>query len=151
MKAARDVGDPTVRQELVARVQTLRADSQPTWGNMTPAVVLFHLNAAMRIALGKLAAVPVGNPAFWHSTGKAVALGEAPWPQGAPTSREALPEGDVDFELERQQFAVLLDELVARDPGGEWPDHPRLGPFTGADWRRLAYTHAVHHFRQFGI
>ena len=147
----KNVHDPGVRREILRRLQALGADGEPSWGRMTPAVMLFHLNAGMRMGLGELPAEPVGDPAFWHSRGKAIALGEDPWPESAPTSEEALPAEPVDMESERRQFAILLERLAAKDLTGAWPAHPRLGPLLGSEWSRFTYTHIRHHFRQFGI
>jgi hypothetical protein len=66
--------------------------------------MLFHVNAGMQMALGELAAEPVDNPTFWHSRGKEIALSDERWPQGAPTSKEALPGDDVDFDRERERL-----------------------------------------------
>jgi hypothetical protein len=124
---------------------------QPLWGSFSSAAMLYHLNAQLEMALGDLIAAPVGNPAFWHRKGKAIALSDERWPHGAPTSVEALPSGEVDFNVERQRFQVLLDGLAARDVSGPWPDSARFGPMTGWDWSRLTYTRVRHHFRQFGV
>jgi hypothetical protein len=146
-----DVHDPVVRRDIVSRLDMLGRDTEPGWGNMTPAAVLFHLNAGMRMALGELVAEPVGDAAFWHSEGKAIALGEDPWPESAPTSPEALPERPVDLETERVQFVVLIERIAERERSGDWPAHPRLGPLTGGEWSRFTFTHVQHHFRQFGV
>lgn len=143
--------DPEVRAEILERLRHLNPESERRWGSMTAAEMLFHLNAGIRIALGELRAEPVGNPEFWHTVGKKIALGDEPWPEGAPTSSEALPTGAVSFEREREALPLLLHRFTRTAENGAWPAHPRLGPLTGQEWSRLTYTHVDHHFRQFGI
>lgn len=105
------VHDAEVRAKILDRLRHLTPESERRWGAMTAAQVLFHLNAGIRMALGELHAEPVGNPAFWHTKGKRIALAEEPWPEGAPTSREALATGPVDLEEERAAFPLLLERL----------------------------------------
>jgi hypothetical protein len=145
------VHDVWVRAAIVQRLERLHEDLRPQWGSFSCAAMLYHLNAQMKMALGELAAEPVGKASFWHTQGKAIALSDEPWPEGAPTSREALPSGPVEFVAEREQFRMLLERLAARDCSEPWPDSARLGPMRGEEWSRLTYTHIRHHFRQFGV
>jgi Protein of unknown function (DUF1569) len=144
------LGD-TVRAQILARLAQLESGATPLWGGFTATAMLFHVNAGMRMALGELAAEPVGDPGFWHTAGKRVALADEPWPEGAPTSKEALPSGPVDFVAQCEAFGPLLERVAAGDPSAVWPPHPRLGPLTGEEWMRLTYNHIEHHFRQFEI
>jgi hypothetical protein len=145
------IHDAEVRVAILDRLRQWTPESERRWGTMTAAQALFHVNAGIRMALGELHAEPVGNPAFWHTEGKSIALAEEPWPEGAPTSKEALAVGPVSFEEERAAFPLLLDRLASRPEEGPWPRHPRFGPLTGTEWSRLTYTHVDHHFRQFGV
>jgi oxepin-CoA hydrolase / 3-oxo-5,6-dehydrosuberyl-CoA semialdehyde dehydrogenase len=129
----------------------LREDLQPTWGSLTCSAMLYHLNAALSMALGELVAEPIGNPAFWHAKGKAVALSDERWPEGVRSSAEALPPGPVDFELERARFRVLLERVGTTDPLAPWPESARFGPMSGEEWSRMTFNHIRHHFRQFGV
>lgn len=147
----RTVHDAAVRAEISECLERLAEDVRPMWGNFSCAGMLYHLNAQMQMALGELPADPVGNPVFWHSRGKAIALSEEPWPEGAPTSKEALPPESIDFENERTRFRVLLARLAATDLVRAWPDSARFGPMSGEEWSRLTFTHVRHHFRQFGV
>ena len=53
--------------------------------------------------------------------------------------------------LSHDETQQLLDKLAARKDAATWPDHPAFGSMTERDWGVLAYRHADHHFRQFGI
>lgn len=146
-----DVHDPEVFRALIQAVASLRPDTPARWGDFTPSAMLYHLNAGMRIALGLLTAEPVGDPAFWHTRGRGIALGRDPWPEAAPTSHETLAPGPVEFDAELVQFGQLLGAVALRRKGEKWPDHPRLGPFRGSEWSVFTYNHIRHHFRQFGL
>lgn len=146
-----DVHDPEVVWTMIHTLASLRPDTPARWGELTAPTMLYHLNAGMRIALGLLTAEPVGDPAYWHTKGRAIALGRDPWPEGAPTSAETLTSGPIDFDAERVRFRQLLQAVALRPKSAEWPDHPRLGPFSGSDWSLFTYNHIRHHFRQFGL
>jgi hypothetical protein len=113
--------------------------------------MLFHVNIGMEMALGQIHAESVGNPTLWHSKGKEIALSDEPWPEGAPTSKEALPTGPVDFHAERERFRALVTQIAGTSLLAAWPQSPRFGPMTGEEWSRLTYTHVRHHLRQFGV
>ena len=132
-------------------LERLREDLPPKWGSLTCSGMLYHLNAAMRMALGELVAEPIGKPEFWHVKGKAVALSDERWPEGVRSSPEALPPGLVDFAAERERFRMLLERLGTRDRAAPWPDSSRFGPMSGEEWGRMTFNHIRHHFRQFGV
>jgi len=132
-------------------LEQLREDLPPTWGSLTCSGMLYHLNAAMLMALGELVAEPIGNPAFWHVKGKAAALSDERWPEGVRSSPEALPPEPADFERERARFRTLLERVGTGDPAAPWPDSSRFGPMSGEDWGRMTFNHVRHHFRQFGV
>jgi len=112
--------------------------------------MVWHVNSALCLALGKLAAAPDKAPLPPFLLRPIVLY--APWPKAkAPALRELVAKGAYDLEAERQRFHVLIEEFSAKPLEGGWITHPVLGRLTGEQWSRLQAKHVDHHFRQFGV
>ena len=150
MAAVRSIEDAAVRQELLARLAKVRADTRPQWGKFNAPQMVAHLNNALRMGLGELNVAgkpsPVANP-----LGRWLLIYRLKWPQGTPTAPELLapPSGDWDAEL--VTFHDLLERSGTRPAGAAWPRHPIFGKMTGRDWSVLAAKHINHHLTQFGV
>lgn len=142
------LSDAQVRQALQTRIQALRPDATARWGRMTVDQMLWHLNAGLSSALGRLESEPAGGPVH-HTLVKWAAL-FGPWPRGkVKTNREMVAREQYDFHAERERLARLMDELAGRDLSGSWPPHPVFGPMTGWQWSRLEFRHIDYHLSQF--
>ena len=140
------------RLTLAKRIDTLAIDSSPRWGRMDCPLMLAHLSASVRMALGEL---PVSGDApralrlrpvrhaiiYWRWL---------PWPKGAPTAPELLTRRATDCGEERADLKHLLERLAALEGAREWPEHPAFGRLNSRDWGALVHRHVDHHLRQFG-
>lgn len=150
--------DPSSRESLRLRVETLRPDTPPRWGNFTAPRMLGHLIQSLRMMSGDLMIPP--EPAPWlisHAPLKHLLIYVLPFPRGMSTFPELLarpaPEpadlSEAAWRAEQRAFGDALDAVGAMDPAGTWPDHGALGPLTGREWGVLQYRHLNHHLRQF--
>ena len=139
--------DPTVRREIESRLATLRPDSPPKWGSMTPAQMLWHLNRFLEFGIGegtyKRLKSPIPLPVMRFL------LLRMPWPKSAPTHPEARAQGTPDFEVERARCLALIERFVSRPVDGPWPEDPAWGNVTGRFASRLQAKHFNHHLSQF--
>ena len=143
----------TDRNALIARLQTLRADSPRKWGELTVDQVFWHLTQGLLMCMGKLdlskekSPFPFPMPAFMAR----FFVLEMPWPKGVPTLKISLPErgAKYDLEAERARTLATIEEFVARPLHGPWPHHPILGDMTGEQYSRLQSKHINHHLVQF--
>jgi hypothetical protein len=140
--------DPAARDAIRARIRTLSPASPRRWGRMTPDQMLWHVNQVFRTSLGE-APVVRRHPPFPTPVLKLM-LFKLPWPRGAPTAPEYVPEGGRDFEAERRMCLELMDRFAARRLEGEWSPAV-FGPLTGREWSRLHLRHLDHHLGQFSV
>jgi hypothetical protein len=144
------------RDALVTRLRSLRADTPARWGRMNCSQMVCHLADTFRWALGERSAGERRDNLLSRTLIKWVALGtEMPWPKGYQTGKPfAQVEGGgtppAEFERDRDDLVALMDRWMAIPAGAARPPHPTFGPLTLAEWRRWAWAHMDHHFRQFG-
>ena len=144
------IHDAAARRELVARVRRLTPGSERRWGHMTVDQMLWHLNTAMEMYLGRQECGRLDN-LFKRTLLKAVAL-YGPWPKGkAPTAPELKANGRYDLAAEQDRFERLAEEVGGKDVAGPWARHPAFGPMSGRQYSRLAWRHANHHLTQFSV
>jgi hypothetical protein len=141
--------DAQTRTALEARLQKLTPKSSRQWGKMSVDQMLWHVNTALEIAIGRVDAAPErAKMPQWFLRWAVLNL---PWPKGAPTTKEAIPRApSYDFEWEKTRALSLIKEMSLRDLRGKWPNQAVLGPMTGAQWSCLQAKHLDHHLRQFG-
>ena len=135
---------------LRARVDKLESNSQHQWGEMRVDQMLWHLNGALSLGLGKLRAAPMKQP-IPLALMRPMAL-YLPIPKGkAKTLPELLATGKYDFNAERVRFHTLIEEFAVKPLHFNWLDHPMFGHLSGPAWSRIAARHIDHHLRQFGV
>ena len=141
--------DAKYRTAIQGRLRMLRPDAPRRFGKMTVAQMLWHVNEAMEVALGKKKApkqkAPLPGPVM-----KFLVL-NLPWPKGVPAIPMFVASRSYDFESERARCLRLIDELAAKSLDDNWPVHPLLGRVSGRDASRLQARHLDHHLRQFGV
>lgn len=142
--------DPTVKQEIIHRINTLHPDSQPQWGKMNVAQMLAHLQMPIAIAYGTHQ--PKGSfllrligPLF-----KSKLWDDKPWKQGLPTDPTFLTVGTgKEFEQEKSTLLDLINRFSESAIVGE--KHPIFGKMTKENWSKATWKHVDHHLRQFGV
>ncbi len=138
---------------MLARLHSLTAQSPRQWGTMTAPEMICHLTDSFKGVLGEL---PLGrvDTLFTRTVMKFAAL-RMPmhWPKGSPT----MPEIDqkrrgtkpTSFARDRDELEAVTRRFLAGI--GAMRAHPLFGEMTPRQWRRWAYLHMDHHFRQFGV
>lgn len=141
--------DPAVKQEIIARIGTLTPQSERRWGKMDVAQMLAHLQMPMGVAVGRhtLKANPLLKiimPLF-----KKALYDEKPWKPGLPTDKTFIKAGQsFDFETEKKK---LLDMIAGFTEENMLNDkHPLFGRLTKEQWSRATWKHLDHHLKQFG-
>ena len=138
-------------EEVITRIERLRADSPRQWGKMDVSQMMAHCTATLEMASGKLAAKRtllgrILGPRLRH-----MLTNEKPMPRNSPTARE-LRVGCGDFDRGRQRLVECVRQFHR---GGESQctknPHPFFGPLTPNEWSTGMYKHLDHHLRQFGV
>jgi len=142
--------DPDARAALVARLQRLTPDTQPTWGRLSARQMVAHVNDALRMGTGELATAPVGGPLRYPPL-KQLIIYLLPFPRSTPTAPELLARQPGEWAAEQADFAALIGVIGTREGATAWPDHPAFGRMSARDWGVLGWRHVDHHWRQFTI
>ena len=141
--------EATYRAAVQNRLRALRPDTERRFGKMSVSQMLWHVNEAMEVALGKKQApkqkTPLPGPVM-----KFLVL-NVPWPKGAPTLPIFVATAEHNFEAERARCLRLIDELATKDLASDWPENAVFGRVCGRDVTRLHAKHLNHHLKQFGV
>lgn len=142
--------DPTVKIEIIDRINKLTSQSERLWGKMDAAQMLAHVQVPIGVAFGTTTVK--GNwlmklilPLF-----KKNLYDQKPWKQGLPTDKTFIMTGQSkDFEKEK---TALLD-MVSRfsEPTMINEKHPVFGKLTKEQWSKATWKHLDHHLKQFGV
>lgn len=142
--------DPAVKQEIIARINKLTPQSQRQWGKMNAAQMLAHVQLPIRIAYGTHQ--PKGSfllrligPLF-----KSKLWDEKPYKQSLPTDPTFIMTGsEKHFEKEKAELLDLINRFNEATIIGE--KHPIFGKLTKENWSKATWKHLDHHLRQFGV
>jgi hypothetical protein len=149
----KNVYDPAVAAELVARLNTLSPDTRPQWGKMNVAQMLAHCSVAYEMAFEDRHP-PAGALMGWvlRTFVKRGVVGTTPYPKGSPTSPAFKVSAEQDFQQERMRLMGYV-ERTAKEGSAffEGRPSPSFGPLTAEEWKNLLYKHLDHHLRQFGV
>ena len=140
--------------ELLRRLESLTPDARPRWGSFSPSQVVCHLTDPVRVALGEKQAArlagPLSTPGLAHFV-----VWLAPWPKGAPTAPEFLPDRGMtkstEFLQDKQTLVDALRRFSDIAPQRALPPNPVFGELSRRGWGRLVWRHLDHHLRQFGL
>jgi hypothetical protein len=141
--------DPAVRASIEARVNALRPDSRPAWGQMSVDQMLWHVNQGLGTALGRVTP-PISRAPLPRPLIKWIVL-NLPWVKNSPTSPAFVARQPYDFEAERARCLAMVAELSSRPLEAPQPPHPLFGDMSGRDQSRLQVKHLDHHLKQFGV
>jgi hypothetical protein len=142
--------DPTVKQEIIDRINRLSSQSEPQWGKMNVAQMLAHLQMPIGSAQGihKLPRTLFGK--IVGRFAKSVFYGNKPFKRNLPTDPSfVMTSTQKDFEKERQALINMIynfkeDNIVNKT-------HPFFGKLTSDQWSAGSWKHLDHHLQQFGV
>ncbi|MCR9082275.1 DUF1569 domain-containing protein [Algoriphagus sp. NF] len=148
-----NIFDPSTTSELIARIESLKPDSQPLWGKMSVDQMLAHCSVAYEMAYTDKHPKPNALMRFLLKTFvKSGVVNEKPYPKNARTAPVFIIADRRDFEKEKNQLIDYLkktQELGAQHFEGK--ESPSFGPMTAQEWNNLFYKHLDHHLTQFGV
>lgn len=138
------------RAAICTRIRSLSASANARWGRMSVTGMLEHLRLSAQMAVGELKVESKTKRAFQVFPLKHLILYVLPFPKGAPTATELLPDAAESFEEERAAVLALLDRIGAGPREGAGPAHPLFGTLSWREWGAATYKHVDHHLKQFG-
>ena len=140
-------------EHFIDRINSLNHRTQPQWGKMNVAQMLWHCQKPLSVAKGEL--VPTVNPLVRFLFGKKAKkelINDPEFRRNLPTFAEAKISTQPDFEKERKKLIDAILEFQLRGPSGltDQP-HPFFGRMTAGEWDTWQVKHLDHHLRQFGV
>jgi hypothetical protein len=142
--------DPAVRDSIRARVNNLGPDTPRRWGKMSVDQMLWHVNRALRNAIGEIEPPEIHVP-IPRGLAKFLTL-NMPWPRNFDTQPAYRANERYEFATERDLCLRLIDQLTSRSiDSTSWGKSAAFRNMTGRDWSRLNAKHLDHHLKQFGV
>ncbi|PZF71244.1 DUF1569 domain-containing protein [Taibaiella soli] len=142
--------DPEIKAELLRRIDQLSENSTRQWGKMNAFQMVRHCALWEEMALGrKLYKRAFIGRIFGRIALNSLTKDERPLSKGSPTIPDLVITDNGDIAAEKLRWKTLIEEH-ANHPEKEHL-HPFFGNVTGQQSGQLAYKHADHHLRQFGI
>ncbi|HEY5966622.1 MAG TPA: DUF1569 domain-containing protein [Chitinophagaceae bacterium] len=141
--------DPSVKQEIIDRINKLTPQTQRQWGKMNVEQMLAHVQLPISCAYGTHQVkgsflLKLLGPLF-----KSVLYNEKPYKQSLPTDKSYVVVDTKDFEKEKQGLLEKLsmfsnDNIVLLN-------HPVWGKMSKEQWSKATWKHLDHHLKQFGV
>lgn len=141
--------DPTVKKDIIDRINNLTPATQRIWGKMDVAQMLAHCQVPMGVALGKhkLKRNPILGligPFF-----KSKLYEPKPFKRSLPTDKSFLMTDPKDFEKEKQLLIQMINDFTEANMVDE--KHPFFGRLSKEQWSKGTWKHIDHHLTQFGV
>jgi hypothetical protein len=148
------LANPSDKEEILRRLQTIEPTSQRRWGKMSAHQMVCHLSDGYRMYMNLKTVAPEPQP-IPPALLKFIALwAPIPWPKGFRTAPELDQQGGGtppdEFARDLRDLLSLVDRMTRRPRDYQWQAHPHFGPLSEKEWMRLGYLHPDHHLRQFG-
>jgi hypothetical protein len=143
--------DKTLRDALIARINTLEGTEQPQWGSMTVGQMLKHqiMYEEMFLAKRKIKRALLGY-LFGKLALKDLTKNENPIKPNLPTIPAIKITGAGEDVAEgKKKWISLLEAYSLLGPGHEF-FHAFFGIVTKEQAGLLVYKHVDHHLKQFG-
>ena len=137
-------------QEVLARLNTINANTPANWGKMNAAQMVAHCQATFQAYFGEIKMKRALIGRFFGKIAKRKLLSPKPWSRNLPTAREFKISNERNFEKERQKLIGYINRFVNEGYTITATKHPFFGEMSSQEWATLAYKHLDHHLRQFG-
>lgn len=142
--------DAGAAESLVARVRRLTPARSALWGRMSCPQMVTHLSDACLLYLGDLPVAAKQSP-LRYTPLKQLIVFVLPFPKNVPTAPELLARTPGEWETDVETLCREIARVAAARDRRDWPDHPIFGALSPRAWGVLAWRHADHHLRQFGV
>lgn len=141
--------DKATRDELITRIQSLKADTPSQWGKMNVYQTVKHCRLWEQMIIGEYPnkRMLIGK-IFGKIALKKILKDDSPMGKNTPTTPELrAAETTGDFEGERSKWIALLEGHA--DYKNRGFVHPFFGEMTDDQIGLMSYKHTDHHLRQF--
>ncbi|MFK7750180.1 MAG: DUF1569 domain-containing protein [Kordia sp.] len=145
--------DENALEEIQQRIDSLTAESVPSWGKMSVGQMCTHCQKPLEVAMGTMK-FSGKKPGFMKrlifKIYKPLMYNDKAWSQNLPTVRDFIVRDEKDVAAEKAKLTELVTAFHGHKDATEWPSHPMFGNFTPEQWGKMQYKHLHHHLSQFG-
>lgn len=149
----KNIFEKPVSDEIIQRIQALKTDSQPLWGEMSVAQMLAHCCVAYELVYDNKSAKPKGFKKWMLKTFvKNIVVSEKPYKKNSRTAPEFLIADARDFRHEKERLIGFINQT--RELGADYFDgleSHSFGSLNSQQWNNMFYKHLDHHLKQFGV
>jgi hypothetical protein len=148
----KSIFDKKTRDEVINRITSLTANSQPLWGKMTVTQMVRHCSLCEEYYYGT---IKVNRSFLGRIFGKVAISGilkdeNSSFKKNAPTSPSFKVTEEINnLEVEKDKWKVLIERYGTF--GNENFNHWFFGKMTKSQLGQFIYKHCDHHLKQFGI
>ena len=142
--------DPRRQDEVLTRVRQLTPERRPVWGRMTCPQMVTHLTDAFDLYMGVLTSARKRTPLQYPPL-KQLLVYFVPIPKNVPTAPELIARVPGEWSDEIARLTRTVSTFAGQHARTDWPLHPIFGRMSCRAYGVLAYRHADHHLRQFGV
>ena len=141
--------EPTVKQDIIDRINKLTPESKALWGKMNVGQMLAHCQMPIGVAFGEHQLkgsflLKLIGPLF-----KSVLYNEKPYKRSLPTDRSFIMTESKDFEKERNKLLEMVNQFSETKMIND--KHPAFGRLTKEQWSKATWKHLDHHLQQFAV
>ena len=148
-----NIFEKAVSDQVVNRIQTLKADSKPLWGKMTVSQMLAHCSVMYEMVYGSNHKKPNPIMRFILKTFvKPMVTSEKPYKKNLRTAPAFIIKDDRNFETEKNRLAGYIERTQNLGAASfDQKESLSFGPLSITEWNNTFYKHLDHHLKQFGV
>ncbi|RCS27205.1 DUF1569 domain-containing protein [Polaribacter sp. WD7] len=149
----KDIFNKKGSQEVIDRIESLTASTQPNWGKMSVAQMLAHCCVTYEMMYTNNHPKPNAFTRFILKTFiKKVVVSDKPYAKNGKTAPQFIITGEKEFLAEKKRLVDYIyktQELGAAHFDGK--ESHSFGVLNKNEWNNMLYKHLDHHLTQFGV
>lgn len=147
----KNIFDAKVSEEVINRVNTLNAASQPQWGKMSVGQMLAHCSVMYEMVYEDKHKKPNAFLKFILKTFvKKAVVGEAPYKHNGQTAPAFVIKENKNFDEEKKRLVnYIIKTQKLGDGHFDMKESHSFGVLTKTEWNNMFYKHLDHHLKQF--
>lgn len=145
----KSIYDIQTADELIQRIHSLQETAAPSWGRMTVGQMVRHCAQWDEMAQGKTIYRQSLLGKLFGRMAKSAMMKDEPMKKNMPTVPAFVIKDQPDLATEKASWIRLVGDYA--NSGNEGFVHPFFGWLPREQAGVIAYKHADHHLRQFGV
>ncbi len=149
----KNIFEAATTEEVIARINTLNAESKALWGSMSVGQMLAHCAVTYEMIFeDKHARPPAVIRLMLKWFVKPTVVGVKPYKKNSQTAPAFKMTEPKDFENSKRILIEYLQKVQTLGPSYfEGRESHSFGHLTTAEWNAMFYKHLDYHLSQFGV